>query len=964
MTSQILNQQSEWMSFRCSFSSIIVFCLLLTSMNVYSQQNTNITIDANSPYIINHQSVGHQLSGGDTIFILSERVQPLKFKFLEGNAANPIVIINKGGQVKIDGISFNSWGAITFENCKHIKISGSGHPGYKYGFELSALESGLTFSELSSDCEAENIKISHDGFFGVYAKKDYNGNPPSPVPTFENLIIHDCFIEGVSEGLYIGETKTPGMEFKHVKIYNNVIRNTHRESIQIANCVEDVEIFNNTLLNAGLEGLNAHKNILQIGDNSIASIYQNILIGAPDYGIIVFGKGDIEMTNNYFENNKGIFLDNRIVSDTALSIEASANYFKTSIGQEIIRNMNEKNSFSAIDNLFDTNIPFYNDLNNIDNEFFQNNNYAQVSSLNFTDTASNDYSLASPIPVEYIGIGAPGGPEFFDFEDPATTPNKIIITPEMVTDNVIGGSINSPLFLFDEQNVNIDNDEHPISVSWKPFYNMAKESYHSTVDLGGEYFISQINLHDMHDTHDFVVEYYDGNDWIALVQDSLDNFKQWIRNDVEISTRYLRFSMYDSPYAAVNEIIVYGYPLIKESKQIIVDSSMVNDLVAGGSVYSPNYLFDEQNLSVTSNEKPVSLSWKPFYNENNAPYHAVLDLNNEYKITEIALHDMHNTNDLIVETSEDGENWETLFVEACDAFKVWQIHQVDIITKYLRFTMLESPYASVNEILLFGSSIMTLPEENFDLENQITISPEMITDLVPGGSVDTPLYLFDEQEVNPELYEKPISKNWKPFYNTANSPYYATVDFGQEYHITKIYIHDMHSTHDFNIEYEESFTWSHLLTEPCNAYNVWKEHEVDISTSKLRLSMLNSPYAGVNEIIFIGYPISNKRNKNGDFNDNSLASSSSDDSLKPTLFPNPVKDHLNLKLPEYSEVGNQNIKIFDMSGKLLQDMDIKNDSFNTTVRVNMNTVVSKSGLYFLMYKNDKGVQETFKVSKI
>ncbi|MEE4248782.1 MAG: hypothetical protein V2I33_25675, partial [Kangiellaceae bacterium] len=86
----------------------------------------------------------------------------------------------------------------------------------------------MSFSQYSSDCEAENIKISHDGFFGIFAKKDFGGNPPNPVPVFDNLVIHDCFIENVSEGMYIGETKSPGMDFKNLKIYNNIVRNTQR----------------------------------------------------------------------------------------------------------------------------------------------------------------------------------------------------------------------------------------------------------------------------------------------------------------------------------------------------------------------------------------------------------------------------------------------------------------------------------------------------------------------------------------------------------------------------------------------------------------------------------------------------------------------------------------------------------------------------------------------------------------
>jgi hypothetical protein len=36
------------------------------------------------------------------------------------------------------------------------------------------------------------------------------------LPVFENLILHDCFIEDVSEKGCIWETKSPGMEFKYV----------------------------------------------------------------------------------------------------------------------------------------------------------------------------------------------------------------------------------------------------------------------------------------------------------------------------------------------------------------------------------------------------------------------------------------------------------------------------------------------------------------------------------------------------------------------------------------------------------------------------------------------------------------------------------------------------------------------------------------------------------------------------
>ena len=302
---------TKFYTFSPVLSCLILFFLVI---EVHSQQNNNYILDNSAPYIISASTIGRIFGGGDTIFVASSRTKAIKFQELVGASGAPIVVINKNGQVKIKDPQY--WGGITFENCRYIKISGKGHPNYRFGFELGGYDCGLAFSELSSDCEAENIKISHDGFFGIFAKKDFGGNPSVPYPVFENLIIHDCFIENVSEGMYIGETKSPGMEFKHVRIYNNIIRNTKRESVQIANAFEDIEIYNNTMLNAGLSNIIYQTNNLQIGDNSIVNAYNNIIMQAPFFGIIALGKGDSNFSNNYISNSYGMFIDNRKFNDT------------------------------------------------------------------------------------------------------------------------------------------------------------------------------------------------------------------------------------------------------------------------------------------------------------------------------------------------------------------------------------------------------------------------------------------------------------------------------------------------------------------------------------------------------------------------------------------------------------------------------------------------------------------------
>jgi hypothetical protein len=75
-----------------------------------------------------------------------------------------------------------------------------------------------------------------------------------------------------------------------------------------------------------------------------------------------------------------------------------------------------------------------------------------------------------------------------------------------------------PLFLFDEQNLNIEFEEHAVSNSWKPDYAMNEVSYHVIIDLGKHYYISEVDLHDMHDVYNITLEYSsDETSWSTLL---------------------------------------------------------------------------------------------------------------------------------------------------------------------------------------------------------------------------------------------------------------------------------------------------------------------------------------------------------------------------------------------------------------------------------------------------------------
>lgn len=323
----------------------------------FTQAQNVFYVDATTNYVL----PGHfnpMPVGGDTIKIRSNRTESLKFKGFTGLQDRPIVFINDGGQVNI---ITNAWGALSFEDCKYIKISGKGDPAVYYGFKLQGATSGLSFLENSSNCEAEFIEIlgSATTFFGIYAKKDFSANPPVPYPVFSSLCIHDTYIHDLAEGMYIGETVSPGMEFKHLRIYNNVVVNTLRESVQIANCVEDVEIYNNIFLNAGLENLYAQNNGLQIGNNSKAKVYNNLIINSPAFGIIVLGNQDISLNNNFIQTSQGIFIDDRYTVFPFIPFRIEENLFSQINNTQIIENRNEFVDLFIKNNTYNQAIPFF-----------------------------------------------------------------------------------------------------------------------------------------------------------------------------------------------------------------------------------------------------------------------------------------------------------------------------------------------------------------------------------------------------------------------------------------------------------------------------------------------------------------------------------------------------------------------------------------------------------------------------
>jgi len=340
------------------------------------------------------------ISGGDTIKIQASRRNRLQFKELSGSTDKPIVFINSGGLVEIKGYEMP---AIMFENCHHVKLTGKGSPAHRFGFRLSGPSFGVSFEQYSSHGEVEYIQIDSCSL-GVHAKKDFGSHPPFPYPVFSHLAIHDNFLNYCIEAMYIGETKSPGMELKHLRIYNNVITHSGRECIQIANSVDDIEVYNNFCYDSGLENSIGQLNNSQLGGNSIGRFYNNIFVQAPSCGVAIFGKGDMYIYNNYFQDNTGIFSDDRYWPVEGAPLRVEGNYFRNITGNQIMTLSNLHFNIFVNNNKYNTNIKFLNRSDAYPIQEKNGNILTTVSPLNYQISNGVFYPSASN-PPEYAQMG-------------------------------------------------------------------------------------------------------------------------------------------------------------------------------------------------------------------------------------------------------------------------------------------------------------------------------------------------------------------------------------------------------------------------------------------------------------------------------------------------------------------------------------------------------------------------------
>lgn len=264
------------------------------------------------------------LPPGSVVAIEAGSRGPLYLKNFTGTASQPITFINAaGGQAILKGSG--PW-ALKVGACKNIRITGSGGGG-EYGLVVDGGNNGFVLPELSTDFEIDHVEVRNTGFAGIMAKTDPNCDSKTWRDNFvmRNVSFHHNYIHDVGgEGFYIGNSfyngkqESCGTVYPHtiegIRVYENTVKNSGCEGIQVGCATKDCEIYNNHIENYGKTPFaNYQNNGLQIGAGTSGKCYNNVILNGPGNGLIMNGTGGNIVYNNIIVNAGalGIFCDER-----------------------------------------------------------------------------------------------------------------------------------------------------------------------------------------------------------------------------------------------------------------------------------------------------------------------------------------------------------------------------------------------------------------------------------------------------------------------------------------------------------------------------------------------------------------------------------------------------------------------------------------------------------------------------
>ncbi len=278
--------------------------IIVTSTTTYA----NHTLPATGGYVNYANGIPiTNLKPGDTINVLAGTYTALIFGNFKGDATRPIVIRNKGGQVKTGEIRLTN-------DAQYFKILGNGHSATQYGFKVYRTDySGINVSK------ARDFELAYCEVYGMNVGIFIKNNPIStdastiyPNYVFKNIYVHHNYVHNIAkEGMYIGHTDPDGgqggnplipVRHENIEIAYNIVDQTGWDGIQLANARTGNKVHHNTITNYGTLNASGQRSGIELGSNTNADVYENTIKRGTGTGIMVFGYGAMNVYNNLLEN--------------------------------------------------------------------------------------------------------------------------------------------------------------------------------------------------------------------------------------------------------------------------------------------------------------------------------------------------------------------------------------------------------------------------------------------------------------------------------------------------------------------------------------------------------------------------------------------------------------------------------------------------------------------------------------
>lgn len=293
--------------------SVFAIIVILFSQQLFAQ-STSITVDTLTNLIDANSAPFNQVKAGDTILLEPGRREYILIRNFYGESENPIIFMNKNGVVTVKG---NYPTGISIRNCRFIRLTGTGDETNFYGIKITGMPngSGIGAGYLSSDFEIDHVSIENTKIAGIYAKTDPDCTlaPTRDNFTQFNTIIHDNYIAYTgNEGMYIGSTKyfgqhvtcngkdtllMPGL-LKGVRIYNNIIKYSGWDGIQVSSASSDCQVYDNLVMYDSQVEQPSQMSGIMLGGGSKCDCYNNYISSGKGCGIESHGLGGYRIFNN------------------------------------------------------------------------------------------------------------------------------------------------------------------------------------------------------------------------------------------------------------------------------------------------------------------------------------------------------------------------------------------------------------------------------------------------------------------------------------------------------------------------------------------------------------------------------------------------------------------------------------------------------------------------------------------